>query len=221
MCPCSASASTRRSARTPPASINLIVRADAGWPGSITGRPRASCSARVSVGHRDDEHLAVGVEPRQRVAGSHASRLGEQRAVAPRARDPGVAIVAERREPDAVQRIQRRARARHRHQPVRRGVSRTGDERPVGRAARRRPGDAGSSACRMGPGREGVAPTPADAHNHAERQGTIDPRRCGRAGGCTRGRSSMPPTRRGWSPRRRRTAWSRGRSGDRRWRSSG
>ena len=25
---------------------------------------------------------------------------------------------------------------------------------------------------RMGPGREGVAPTPADAHNHAERQGT-------------------------------------------------
>ena len=26
---------------------------------------------------------------------------------------------------------------------------------------------------RMGPGREGVAPTPADAHNHAERQGTM------------------------------------------------
>ena len=25
---------------------------------------------------------------------------------------------------------------------------------------------------RMGPGREGVAPTPADAHNHVERQGT-------------------------------------------------
>ena len=72
---------------------------------------------------------------------------------------------------------------------------------------------------RMGPGREGVAPTPADAHNHVERQGTHDPRRHGRAAAARVGQARC---------RRRNVAGrvvgavrasSPVRSGDRRWRS--
>ena len=59
---------------------------------------------------------------------------------------------------------------------------------------------------RMGPGRERGADTGRCAQPRRARRAP-DPRRCRRGGGCTRGPSSTPPTKRGWSPRRRATAW--------------
>ena len=141
--------------------------------GCIYWTPTGELLGKGEVGHQRRRDLAVGLEPRQRVAGAHDSRLGEQRAVA-RARSRSRCgerrrAPRTRRRPNEFNGVLALVVDINRFVEVYLGpaMNEMSDARLVVGLATPEFG------VRMGPGREGVAPTPADAHNHAERQGTM------------------------------------------------